>query len=360
MRKFILNIKRNFVLGMAVVLTALCLSVCLVACDTKTQNQDHGEHIFGDWETVTAATCSAEGTKAKTCSECGYKETEKIPMIDHSFGDWYDVESATCTVAGTKARKCGVCQHEETDVLPIIAHSFNDWKTITPASCTTDGKRSRACKNCTYSETESIEKTGHSFDDDDVCTSCGEIDGFLFIVNADTDTCTIELYSGTKSALRLPSRYHGKAVTHIGERAFADNATLTTVIIPDGIISIGRQAFHNCENLSTLTIADSVTDIGGMAFDRCFKLETVSLSTFAVKYISTSVLKSVNITSGADIESSAFSGCTLLTSVTLHENLASIGERAFDGCVSLENLTIPDSVTKIGYGAFAETSWYDK
>lgn len=359
MKKQKSNIKRKFVFGIAAVLTALCLSVCLVACDKNKQKQNNCNHIFGEWETVSAATCSAEGSKVKTCSECGYKETEAISMLDHSFGDWYDVESATCTKAGVTARKCSVCNHEETDSLPIIEHSFGDWKSVTTATCTTGGKRSRACTKCTYSETEDVDPTGHSYNDDDVCTSCGDIDGYLFFLNSDSDTYTIQLYFGVKSALRLPSRYLGKAVTHVGERAFADNATLKTVIIPDGITNIGKQAFHNCANLTTLTISDSVTDIGGLAFDRCDKLETVSLPAFAVKFISKSTLKSVNITSGESVEGSAFSGCTLLSSVTLHENLTAIGERAFDGCASLAQLTIPDSVTRIGFGAFEGTAWYD-
>ena len=358
MRKFRLNVKHNFVLVMAAALTALCLSICLVACNNKTKLCD--EHSFGDWETVSAATCTAEGTKAKICSVCGFKETEKIPMIDHSFGEWQPVKEATCTEAGTKSRKCSVCQHEETDSLPIIEHSFGDWQTVKEATCTAGGSRKRICKNCSHSETEDTDPTGHSYDADDVCTSCGDIEGYLFFYDVETETYTLLQYSGTKTSIRLPSRHLGKAVTHIGESAFTNNATLTTVIIPDGIVSIGKQAFYNCANLTTLTIPDSVTNIGNMAFDRCTALETVSLPTLAIKFISKLALKNVTITSGDSVEGSAFSGCTLLSSVTLHENLTSIGDRAFEGCESLEQLSIPDSVTRIDDGAFNGTAWYQK
>ena len=52
------------------------------------------------------------------------------------------------------------------------------------------------------------------------------------------------------------------------------------------------------------------------------------------------------------IGSSAFSGCTGLTSVTVPDSVTSIGERAFYNCSCLASITIPDSVTSIGQRAF--------
>ena len=52
------------------------------------------------------------------------------------------------------------------------------------------------------------------------------------------------------------------------------------------------------------------------------------------------------------IGSSAFSGCTGLTSITIPDSVKSIGERAFYYCIGLTSITIPDSVTGIGYDAF--------
>ncbi len=52
------------------------------------------------------------------------------------------------------------------------------------------------------------------------------------------------------------------------------------------------------------------------------------------------------------IGSSAFSGCSGLTSVTIPEGVTSIGSGAFSGCSSLTSVTIPEGVTSIGYGAF--------
>ena len=53
------------------------------------------------------------------------------------------------------------------------------------------------------------------------------------------------------------------------------------------------------------------------------------------------------------IGSSAFSGCSGLTSVTIPESVTSIGSSAFSWCSGLMSVTIPNSVTSIGSGAFS-------
>ena len=43
-------------------------------------------HKPGDWETVTSATCTQEGTKVKKCTACGAElESSSIGKKDHKF-----------------------------------------------------------------------------------------------------------------------------------------------------------------------------------------------------------------------------------------------------------------------------------
>ena len=51
--------------------------------------------------------------------------------------------------------------------------------------------------------------------------------------------------------------------------------------------------------------------------------------------------------------SSAFEGCTGLTSVTISNGVTSMGSSAFEGCTGLTSITIPNSVTSIGHSAFS-------
>ena len=140
-------------------------------------------------------------------------------------------------------------------------------------------------------------------------------------------------------------------------------SSLKEVIITGGT-SIGDYAFYNCSGLTSVTIPDSVTSIGDSAFSGCNSLiynvfdnayylgnETnpyLMLTKAKYDYIS-----SCTINSGTKgIMSSAFSGCSRLTSITIPDSVTSIGSFAFWGCDGLTSVTIPDSVTNLGNGVF--------
>lgn len=83
-------------------------------------------------------------------------------------------------------------------------------------------------------------------------------------------------------------------------------------VIPDSVISIGEYAFSECNSLTSIIIPDSVTSIGY----------------------------------------STFSECKSLTNINIPDSVTSIGDFAFSGCDSLTSINIPNGVTNIGQGAF--------
>ena len=129
--------------------------------------------------------------------------------------------------------------------------------------------------------------------------------------------------------------------------------------IPDSVTSIGGSAFRGCSSLTSVTIPDSVTSFGSDAFQGCTSLTSVTIpnSVTSIDYsafFGCSSLTSVTIPNGVtSIGEQAFSGCKSLTSVTIPDSVTSIGKFAFRGCASLTSVTIPNSVTSIGDGAFA-------
>ena len=131
------------------------------------------------------------------------------------------------------------------------------------------------------------------------------------------------------------------------------------MIIPDSVTSIGNSAFYNCTSLTSVTIGNSVTSIGDSAFNHCTSLTSVTIgnsvtSIGSYAFGSCSGLTSVTIPdSVTSIGSTAFYNCSGLTSITIGNSVTSIDSYAFEGCSSLTSVTIPASVTSIGSNPFA-------
>ena len=161
------------------------------------------------------------------------------------------------------------------------------------------------------------------------------------------------------------------SVTEIGGSAFENCSSLTSITIPDSVTSIGVGAFVGCSSLTSIMIPDNVTYIGGAVFADCSSLTEIKVSTQNAKYVSvngvlynkdkTTIMcypagkkdKNYKILDGVtEICTSAFNGCSSLTSITIPDSVTEIGMSAFSGCSSLTSITIPDSVTRIDMSTF--------
>ena len=95
-----------------------------------------------------------------------------------------------------------------------------------------------------------------------------------------------------------------------------------------------------CSNIHSVTIPQNVKSVGYRAFHGCDGLESLTFH-------------------GESIGTEAFYGCTSLTTLSLGENIKMIGFGSFQGCSSLTSVTIPQSVTSIGSYAFKSCSDLD-
>ena len=175
-------------------------------------------------------------------------------------------------------------------------------------------------------------------------------------------TVKITGYSGNDEIINIPSTINDKKVTSIGDFAFSDCESLTSVTIPDSVTSIGNCAFDGCSGLTNVTIPNSVTSIGDFAFSDCESLTSVTIPDSVTSignqaFDGCSCLTSITIpNSVTSIGDGVFHGCSGLTSITIPNGVTSIGNHAFYDCESLTSITIPDSVTSIGDYAFSDCS----
>lgn len=229
---------------------------------------------------------------------------------------------------------------------------------------------------------------------------------YIYSVNADGKTITINEYNGSSSELDIPSSIDGMQVTAIGDEAFeycgllqinipssvreigsgvfagcgnvnsiivdesnlfydsrnncnaiirkSDNVLISgckNSSIPLGIMAIGKRAFKCVEDLTEITLPVSVTRIEAAAF-QASGLENIILPD-NLTYIGDEAFYSCNIEevvlpqSVTEIGSGVFTNCAKLESITLSENLSVIGVGAFSRCDELKSLYIPASVTNI-------------
>ncbi|MBR6917448.1 MAG: leucine-rich repeat protein, partial [Clostridia bacterium] len=177
-------------------------------------------------------------------------------------------------------------------------------------------------------------------------------------------------YSAFSDCSQLTSITIPGGVTSIGSTAFFGCSSLASITIPDSVTSIGSSAFYGCSSLTSVTIGNGVTSIGYSAFYKCSSLEIITVSDGNTKYhssgncvIDTEEKKLILGCKGSvipsdgsvkSIGSSAFYGCSSLTSITIPEGVTSIGSSAFYGCSQLTSVTIPVSVTSIGSSTFSD------
>lgn len=103
-------------------------------------------------------------------------------------------------------------------------------------------------------------------------------------------------------------------------------------VIPNSVTTIMQYAFEGCKGLLSVVIPEGVKEIEASAFNFC------------------SSLKNVILPSGLTGDLNAFTGCTSLETVSIPENVISVG--GFRDCISLRQIEL-GCTEKIGYEAFA-------
>lgn len=203
---------------------------------------------------------------------------------------------------------------------------------------------------------------------------------------------TVTGYTGAGGAVEIPDQYNGKPVTAIADNAFdamgattetAGRLKITSVTMPDTIVSIGNSAFAKCLKMESIKLSGNLQSIGENAFQQCSSLTTVeipasvaSIGDLAFKMAMDSKLESIKVAEGnavyKDIDGVLFTkdGKTLITyphgrqaeEYQVPDGVEKIAadafkaDYAFSNTSKLKSVVYPESLKEIGDRAFMQTN----
>ena len=128
-------------------------------------------HTYGSAVITKQPTCTSEGTKTKTCTQCGATVTETIAKLSHSYTT--TVVAPTCTTDGYTLYKCSVCGTSYKDnTTKATGHSYGNSVVTKQPTCTSEGTKTKTCTKCNATVTETIPKTSHKYADTVVTPTC--------------------------------------------------------------------------------------------------------------------------------------------------------------------------------------------
>ena len=294
----------------------------------------------------------------------------------HEWGKWTQTSEPTCTETGIETRVCSKdTTHKENRIGAVeLGHDWNDWKETTTPTYIIEGEDTRYCQrsDCNHTETRKGVPRIAIISSTELCSILEE----LADNTADTpytlslrlndlgenswDSCDIAIVI-TNSDKYVSIDLSGSTFTSIGLLSFSNCSNLTSIIIPNSVITIGNSAFVDCSNLTSVNIPNSVTIIDYLAFSRCSSLTSVTIPDSVTKMGDRVFAECTNLTSitipdsVTSIGAGAFNVCTSLTSIIL-PNRITIINGTFYNCTSLISITIPNSVTSISAWSFSNCS----
>lgn len=187
-------------------------------------------------------------------------------------------------------------------------------------------------------------------------------------------TVTITGYDNSLASVEIPETIDGRTVTTIGDKAFYECSSLSSISLPESVNRIGDLAFMGCDNLIDINIPDGVRSIGYYAFKNCASLTSVSLAenVISIGYLAFNGCNSLNKIEVSDDNTNYSSDegvlfnkdktelilcpCYKSGDYIVPDGVINIDEYAFEGCKKLTSISLPDSVSNIDIGAFSGCS----
>ena len=174
-----------------------------------------------------------------------------------------------------------------------------------------------------------------------------KINGIYYVLDSSSKTASVT-YTGTTSD------YNPSSTAYTGSITIPSTVTYNSITY--SVTRIGEYAFQSCNELTSITIPETIISIGDGVFSGCTSLEAVNITDLAAWC-------GISFVTGPDYNGSnplqyahhLFIDGEEIKDLVIPSNVTRIGGRAFDGCLGLTSIMIPESVTSIGEEAFYDT-----
>lgn len=197
---------------------------------------------------------------------------------------------------------------------------------------------------------------------DVIVTGSFDDDNLVYTLSADGTYYSVGQKKSTVTINKIPAYKNGKPVKKIQPSGFRDNATISTIELPETIEEIGSYAFYNCGNLSVVGWSKNLKVIDSYGFYNT-KVENFDLPVGIKRVGDFSIISKVNAdynlpytienysVKAAQDTSYAGTSSSKVRTRNLTIDIAAIPEGAFNNH-SIENLKIGSHVRSIGKDAF--------
>lgn len=192
-------------------------------------------------------TCTSDGKIEKTCSVCGYSETQILSKLGHSISDKKVTKEATCTEAGSQEGTCSRCGQSVKETIAAKGHKPGEFLPLTAGDCQTLGTESAVCTVCGETVIRDTVIGEHQFENP--------------ILVQEATLTKPEIYEGKCTVC-------GEATEQIGKCLSSDETTGLNVVCDEGVFTEGTV-------LKTTAIEPS---------DELFVLATTALDGISTKF----------------------------------------------------------------------------
>ena len=293
------------------------------------------------------SSCNPNSTEATTntdTSENVGTDNSNVEQHKHDFVE--TIVNPSCLEKGYTIHSCSCGESYIDTYVSALDHKFTNYVSDGNATYESDGTKTAICDRVGCNAMDTILEEGSKL-------KLPYSVGFVYTENNDGNSYTLSsIGTCSDSDIIIPEEYNEKKVTIIGKEAFSGK-TITSVELPNTIVTIEDSAFSRCLYLESVTIGNGVKTIGNNAFYYCWNLKSIFMRNGV-----------------ATIGEKAFTGCDALEKVYIENiedwckitfaesssNPLSYAENLYLNGTLVESLAIPNSITEINEYAFYSAS----